>query len=285
MRKFFVLLVMLSVVLPVRPAKASGIPVFDGAGLAQDIIGYVQTIMDYAEQLNQLNVMDNQYFTQLQQYQRELEEYEHFLRQVQSMGRVLSDADWQKVLQQTITYYGNSDWASIPNINVTTTQGQTNVKTVVETAYSVPDEVGDAVTFWQTKIPGYQMPAREQEEHAKNYAHMQRFLDRQMMVAKNQEQVNERSAMVNTFRDDAANLPDDSDLQTQHLIAQEIAFLLQQQEIIVTQLNQLIASQETMSEFAATQDSEAKYKNLENVERHKNNYLPSSLGTESWKNF
>jgi hypothetical protein len=274
-----------ALLLPQPPlARAGGIPVFDGVGLAQSITGYVQTLMDYAEQLNQLNVMDSQYVTQLQQYQRELEEYQHYLNQIQRMGAVLNDADWQKVLQQTITYYGNSPWASIPNVNVTTSAGAANIKTVVESAYEVPENVADTVTQWQTRIPGYEMTAREQQEHSRNYAQMQKFMDRQMAVAKNQADINDRAPMIDDFKTSVYALGDDSDLKTQHLIAQQMNFLLQQQEILSSQLNQLISSQETMSEFSASMDAEAKRLANEQQEKHKNNYLPTSLGSNQWKN-
>ena len=285
MRKFVLAgLLTAALILPQsQQARAGGIPVFDGVGLVQSIMGYVQNIMDYAEQLNQLNTMSNQYMTQIQQYQRELEEYQHFLNQIQSLGPILNDADWQRVLRQTVTYYGNSPWASIPNINVTTSQGATNIKTVVETGYEVPERVGDTVTNWQSRIPGYQMTSREQAEHSKNYTHMQRFVDRQMMVAKNQENINQRSTLVDRYMERAMNLPDDSALQTQQLIAQEMAYLLQQQEVLMSQINQLLAAQETMSEFASSKDAEAKELAKENMERHKNNYLPTSLGNSLWK--
>ena len=122
MRKLVLVGLMAAALILPQQVRAGGIPVFDGVGLAQQITGYVQNLMDYAEQLNQLNTMSNQYMTQVQQYQRELEEYQHFLTQLERLGPVLKDADWEKVLGQTVTYYGDSPWASIPNVNVTTSQ-------------------------------------------------------------------------------------------------------------------------------------------------------------------
>ena len=267
-----------------QASRAGGFPVFDGVNLGQSITGYIQNLMDYAEQLSQLSMLDSQYLTQLQQYQRELEEYQHYLRQVEQLGSVVSAADWQKILEQTITYYGNSPWASIPNVNVMTSKGAESVKTIVETAYDLPENVADTVTEWKGRIPGYQMTSREQAAHAKDYAHMQRLVDRQMAVAKNQDDMNTRSPMIADFKDKANNLGEDSHLQTQQLIAQQMAFLLQQQEIQSSQLNQLIGSQETMSEFAAAKSAEAREATRSQQEKHKNNYMPSALGSDLWKN-
>ena len=284
MRKLILMTWLFAVLLvsPAQQASAGGIPVFDGVGLGQSIMGYVQNIMDYAEQLNQLQQMEQQYTTQIQQYQRELEEYQHFLNQVQNLGPILSNADWQDVLQQTVTYYGNSPWASIPNVNITTSAGAANVETIVETAYEMPAKASDTITGWQSRIPGYQMTNREKTAQDQNYTHMQRFLDRQLVTSKTQENMNTRSPDVQEYMNSAMTLPADSHLQTQQLIAQEMAFLLQQQEILIAQINQLVGSQETMSEFVASKDSASKRLANENIEKHKNNYLPA-LGNNQWK--
>jgi conjugal transfer/entry exclusion protein len=283
-RKLILMTWLLAVLLvsPAQQATAGGIPVFDGVGLGQSIMGYVQNIMDYAEQLNQLQQMEQQYTTQIQQYQRELEEYQHFLNQVQNLGPILSNADWQDVLQQTVTYYGNSPWASIPNVNITTSAGAANVQTIVETAYEMPAKASDTITGWQSRIPGYQMTDRETTAQDQNYTHMQRFMDRQLVMSKTQENMDDRSFAVDNYMDIATSLPSDSDLKTQQLIAQEMAFLLQQQEILIAQINQLVGSQETMSEFVASKDSASKELARGNIEKHKNNYLPA-LGNNQWK--
>lgn len=285
MRNIFLVSLLAPAMLLPSQGRAGGIPVFDGAGLAQEIMGYVQNLMDYAEQLNQLNVMDNQYVIQVQQYERELEEYQHFLNQIQRLGPVLDDAEWDKVLQQTVTYYGDSPWASIPNMKIVTNQGATNLKTVVGTAYEVPDSLADTISQWQARIPGYEMPGQEQAKHSKDYAQMQKFIDRQLVVAANQQGMDDRAVMIEKFERTAYGLGDDSDLQAQHLVTQQLTFLLQQQELILAQLNQLIASQETISEFAATQSLKARRLSKQSAERHKNNYLPASLGTDIWKRF
>lgn len=285
MRNLFLVSLLTAAMLFPRQGRASGIPVIDGAGLAQEIIGYVQNLMDFAEQLNQLNVMDNQYLIQLQQYERDLEEYQHFLNQIQKLGQVLGDDDLNRILQQTMTYYGNSPWASIPTMNIVTNQGITNLKTVVGTAYEVPESLEETVSHWQARIPGYEMPAQEQAKHSKDYAQMQKFIDRQLVVATNQQGMDDRTVMIDKFERTAYNLGDDSDLQAQHLLTQQLTFLLRQQELMLAQLNQLISSQESVSEFAATQSLKARRLSRQSVERHKNNNLPTSLGTDIWKRF
>jgi len=272
------------------PARAGGIPVIDIAGLAQALMDYIQNILDYYEQVEQLSTLDDQlgtmedqYGTQIEQYITQLEEYEHYLNQLESLGAILDSADWSDVMSDAATYYGSSDWSSIPNVNIVTEAGATNLKTIVETGYYLPTETAETISSWQAQIPDYEMTDPERTAEDYNAVQMAKFVDRQEMVANNQAAMNARSDMANQFMDKAQNLGNDSDLQTLHLMAQELAYLIQQQELIMGQQNQLLSAQETMSEFVASQDAEAKSVARENILQHRNNLLPSTLGSDQWK--
>lgn len=273
-----------------QPVRAGGIPVIDIAGLAQAVMDYVQNILDYYEQVeqlttleDQLGTMDDQYATQIQQYLTQLEEYEHYLNQLEKIGTVLEAADWNSVMSQSATYYGSSDWSSIPNINIVTEAGAANLKTIVETGYELPLETAQTISTWQTQIPDYEMPEPERAAEDYNAAQMAKFVDRQEMVANNQAAMNTRSDDLDKIRNTVLSLPNDSELQTLQMISQQLLYMMQQQEVLMGQQNQLLSSQETMSEFVATQDAEAKRIARENIKQHRNNLLPSTLGSDLWK--
>jgi hypothetical protein len=137
----------------------------------------------------------------------------------------------------------------------------------------------------QAAVPGYAMPASEQAAHTQNEIQLQKLVDRQYMVAENQQQINDRMVIIDKYKTKAEGLGDDSYLKTQHLMAEQMAFLLQQQEIQIGRMNQILSSQETFSEFAATQDAAAKNQAADQEAKHRTNNLPSSLGTSVWKTF
>jgi preprotein translocase subunit Sec63 len=129
------------------------------------------------------------------------------------------------------------------------------------------------------------MPASEQAAHTQNEIQLQKLVDRQYMVAHNQAGIDDRTAKINQWQTAIRNLPDDSDLQTLQLMAQQQNYMLQQQEIQIGRMNQILSSQETFSEFAATQDAAAKDRAAAQEAKHRTNNLPSTLGTNIWKTF
>jgi len=288
MRKLLVLLLMVQLFFVgplVISVHAGGIPTFDGVNLSQGMIRYIQSLLDYLEQTAQLEAQEGQYVVQVQQYLRDLEEYEHYLKQAQALEQVIDSGDWDTVLRDVENYYGESGWSMIPNTDVRTEAGRLEVRGIVETGYSIPKKTADEIAYWQGRITGYEMPDYEQKRHDRDEAHIQRMLDRQYSIAENQRGITSRKDAVDKYMKKAGRLGDDSELQTQQLMAQEMAYLLSQQEVLIGRVNQLLSAQETHSEYAAARDYEIRKAAHEKQEKLQSNNLPSTLGTDIWKKF
>ncbi len=199
-----------------RPVHASGFPVVDIASIAQSVTGYMQQLSDMQEQLNQLSALDNQ--------------------------RIISNADWNKLLKQTIAYYGKGDFSTIPNLRVSSPTFTGDLDTVLRQTHHLPRPESEVTNDYQA-MTGTAPSAEFRAQMNRIYKGYDKYKDVQAEVAKNAENSENRKLIINSYANVVRNLGDESDLATLQTMASQNQIMFDQNEASIQVLNQILQQQ------------------------------------------
>lgn len=263
----------------VRTAHAGGIPTIDIAAIMQKLISYLTQLMEYSEAISNVSENAKQYAQMIRDYQQKLREYQHFLNQIASIRHMISNQDWQRLMQILNNYYGRSKRSVIMTMDINGGSYERDMDTVLGNYGYVPRDPqqvrGDAQRL-QIWSPQYQQEVEQDHETFNLYK------DRLRMVSNNaarsrERQQNDIPALTQTL----SSLGDESDLQTLQLMAAANITQIKQKEQELDMLNQQLAFAQNQEAILAAKRAKARNDELTRLQNRQRVQTP---GKNRWGN-
>lgn len=276
MRKYIILLIFL---LP-RNVMAGGFPVVDITSVTQQVTSYALQLQEHAQLLNQLGVMDKQYMQQLIDYAQTLQEYQIYLEQVAGLEKVIQHADWQKLMEQTIAYYGQTgDFATIPSLRVTSPHFSQDLDAVLRSIHFLPRN--PQTLAQEASSLGLLDTNLFEVQNKQIFNQYDRFKNLQEQIAINAEESEKRKQAIEQSKMLVSQLSDASDLQTLQLMATQNQMMLNQNEECIRLMNQQMMKPSGLAVEMASKQAQAIDAEIRRLQ-HTTSSRNALWGKESW---
>jgi len=227
-------------VIPVQRAQASGFPVVDIAHIAQSIVGYVQELADYVEAIQQTALSTSQLTQMITDYTQVLQEYEHYLDQIRQLQDVISGDDWNELIATV-----EAELAEISDISLTQVLDpedgdyEADLREILANQGLAAPVPADVTDFYEDdlNVPAGELDAMEERLLALDNNYL-RYAAQHENVARNAQNMADLDLQIQAVQNAAANLGEQSDLATLQMIAQIQLLQMKQQSLAMQQRNQ-----------------------------------------------
>ncbi|MEM7083755.1 MAG: hypothetical protein AAF465_13575 [Pseudomonadota bacterium] len=244
MRKFIctmmIAMMVITPVIPVQRAQASGFPVVDIAHIAQSIVGYVQELADYVEAIQQTALSTSQLTQMITDYTQVLQEYEHYLDQIRQLQDVISGDDWNELIATV-----ERELAEVSDISLTQILDpddgdyEADLREILENQGLASPIPADVTDFYEDdlNVPAGELDAMNQRLERMDLEY-RRYAAQHENVARNTTRMVELDDQITSVQAAAASLGEQSDLATLQMIAQIQLLQMKQQSLAMQQRNQ-----------------------------------------------
>jgi hypothetical protein len=256
----------------IKGAAAGGIPTISIAELMQQLISYLTQIMQYSEDMSNTSSNAATYAQLVLDYQQKLREYQHYLNQLQSIRHMISNRDWQLLMQTIRMYYGKSLRSVVATMDIDSSTYETDLDKVLGKYSYVPRDP----SLVQSEALGLNMWTQQlSDEVNQDYNNFDLYKDRMRIVSENADRSRKRqNGEIQALKDGLNSLGDESDLATLQLIAAENLTMIKQKEQLLEIQNQQLMHNMNEEAMAAARRAKARDDEINRLTNRQNTQTP-----------
>ena len=239
---------------------AAGIPVYSAVNHLDQIANHITVLKDAAVQLEKLGVDNKQLTAELQSL---TVQYQQFQQQVQNAKRLYGDLAYVDDMSLNNMLHSISDaYSRVEQLDPRNPYFDEQAKSLTYQKY------GDPTLRASNELSGNQKSIgrldAEGETIQKGY---DKYLGYEKYQAAQNQLTKARKAQINAYTKQLNGLGDNSELATQQLTAAQINLLLNQQEKLISSVNELNARQERKDQEKRAMERAAYQDKIETLKR------------------
>lgn len=248
---------------PAEPARASGFPVIDVAGLGQSIVDFVN--------------QNSQLLEQVAQYQQMLTEYQLMLDNLSGYADIGS---LKSVIDDAVNYDFNDTLDDLMALDPESGNFEEQISIIYEDNWMSPPDNNDVNTNYGSVFDNEDMD-KIQASYGKDRQRHERYKETYEEIARNRKKADTRKEDIILYSERVASLGPNQEMRALQIQATQMNVMLQQMEASIAAQDQMLSRMEEDEREALEQRLDERKRELDRVKRQTNE-IHNDYGIDTW---